>query len=238
VKENVERVIVGKGEVVGFLGPNGAGKTTTMRIITAFMPATSGTVRVAGNDVAKDSLAARRNIGYVPEGMPLYPEMRVCEYLDYRARLKGVSPADQERLLQRAIQEQAVRGNTIAVSRLTSLAQVLNVAVPIAGATPGAAIPLPTTGAVTRTLGTPTPAAQPAFDLGVLIAIFLIVAALVLIAAIVVIFVLRVLPTLRSRRAARAPVSAAPAAATTMLEGERPQHPPIPSPPATTTPGG
>jgi len=81
---------VEKGEIVGFLGPNGAGKTTTMRILTGFMPATSGTVRVGGYDVFSDSLAVRRRIGYVPEGMPLYPEMRVCEYLNFRARVKGV----------------------------------------------------------------------------------------------------------------------------------------------------
>src|SRR4051794_23862497 len=81
---------VERGEIVGFLGPNGAGKTTTMRILTTFLPATSGIVRVAGHDVMTDSLEVRRNIGYLPESVPLYPEMRVEEYLVYRAKLKDV----------------------------------------------------------------------------------------------------------------------------------------------------
>jgi ABC-2 type transport system ATP-binding protein len=81
---------VDKGEIVGFLGPNGAGKTTTMRILTTFMPATSGIARVAGYDVMTESLDVRRNIGYLPESVPLYGEMRVEEYLNYRAKLKGV----------------------------------------------------------------------------------------------------------------------------------------------------
>lgn len=81
---------VDKGEVVGFLGPNGAGKTTTMRILTTYIPATSGTAKVAGFDVMKESLQVRQNLGYLPENVPLYPEMRVEEYLTYRAKLKGV----------------------------------------------------------------------------------------------------------------------------------------------------
>lgn len=81
---------VGKGEVVGFLGPNGAGKTTTMRILTGFMPPTSGTARIAGHDVFYDSLEARRKIGYLPETVPLYTEMTVRGYLEYMARLRGV----------------------------------------------------------------------------------------------------------------------------------------------------
>src|SRR3989440_10223242 len=82
---------VDRGEVVGFLGPNGAGKTTTMRILTSFLPATSGIAKVAGFDVMMQSLDVRRNIGYLPESVPLYPEMRVEEYLGYRAKLKGVT---------------------------------------------------------------------------------------------------------------------------------------------------
>jgi ABC-2 type transport system ATP-binding protein len=78
------------GEVLGFLGPNGAGKTTAMRILTGFLPATDGRVEVCGVDVAQDPLAARARIGYLPESVPLYPEMRVDEYLRYRAALKGV----------------------------------------------------------------------------------------------------------------------------------------------------
>ncbi len=82
---------VGRGEIVGFLGPNGAGKTTTMRILSCYLPATSGTVTIGGYNVFTDSLEVRRRIGYMPENVPLYPEMRVDEYLDFRARLKGVA---------------------------------------------------------------------------------------------------------------------------------------------------
>src|SRR5881396_70845 len=78
---------VGRGEIVGFLGPNGAGKSTTMRILACFMPATSGTARISGFDVFRDSEEVRRRIGYMPENNPLYPEMRVREYLKFRARL-------------------------------------------------------------------------------------------------------------------------------------------------------
>jgi ABC-2 type transport system ATP-binding protein len=81
---------VGKGEILGLLGPNGAGKTTTMRILTSFLPATSGVATVAGFDVMNQSLDVRRRIGYLPESVPLYPEMRVEEYLLYRAKLKSV----------------------------------------------------------------------------------------------------------------------------------------------------
>ncbi len=81
---------VDRGEIVGLLGPNGAGKSTTMRILSSFLPATSGSVRVAGYDVFTDSLEARRCIGFMPENNPLYPEMRVREYLKFRARLKGL----------------------------------------------------------------------------------------------------------------------------------------------------
>src|SRR5476651_937901 len=81
---------VTRGEIVGLLGPNGAGKSTTMRILSCSMPATSGTVRVAGFDVFYDSAEVRRRIGFMPENNPLYPEMRVREYLKFRARLKGL----------------------------------------------------------------------------------------------------------------------------------------------------
>ena len=81
---------VARGEIVGLLGPNGAGKSTTMRVLAGFMPASSGTVRVAGFDVFHDSDEVRRRIGYMPENNPLYPEMRVREYLKFRARLKGL----------------------------------------------------------------------------------------------------------------------------------------------------
>ena len=81
---------VARGEIVGLLGPNGAGKSTTMRILSGFMPATHGTVHVAGFDVFHQSDEVRRRIGYMPENNPLYPEMRVREYLKFRARLKGL----------------------------------------------------------------------------------------------------------------------------------------------------
>lgn len=82
---------VAKGEIVGFLGPNGAGKTTTMRILACFLSATGGSVRVGGFDVLSQSLDVRRCIGYLPERMPLYDDMRVSDYLRYRGRLKGLS---------------------------------------------------------------------------------------------------------------------------------------------------
>ncbi len=81
---------VGKGEIVGFLGPNGAGKSTTMRILSSFMPATSGTASVAGFDVFENSLEARSHLGYMPENVALYTELRVREYLRYRGGIKGV----------------------------------------------------------------------------------------------------------------------------------------------------
>ncbi len=81
---------VPEGEVLGFLGPNGAGKTTTMRMITGFLSATAGKVRVAGLDVDRDPLGVRARIGYLPENVALYPEMRVEEYLRYRAAVEGV----------------------------------------------------------------------------------------------------------------------------------------------------
>jgi ABC-2 type transport system ATP-binding protein len=82
---------VGKGEIMGFLGPNGAGKTTTMRILASFMPPTSGRASIAGFDVFEQSLQARAHLGYMAENVPLYNDMRVTEYLDYRAALKGVA---------------------------------------------------------------------------------------------------------------------------------------------------
>jgi ABC-2 type transport system ATP-binding protein len=85
---------VQKGEILGFLGPNGAGKTTTMRIITGFMPASGGTVRVDGFDVFDTPLDVRRRIGYLPENPPLYPEMNVAGYLRFVAKIKGV-PKDR-----------------------------------------------------------------------------------------------------------------------------------------------
>src|SRR5204863_782097 len=81
---------VGKGEIMGFLGPNGAGKTTTMRILASFMPPTSGRATIAGFDVFTQSLQARAHLGYMPANVPLYGDMRVSAYRDYRAALKGL----------------------------------------------------------------------------------------------------------------------------------------------------
>src|SRR5437764_6735447 len=82
---------VSRGEIMGFLGPNGAGKTTTMRILAGFMPPTSGRASIAGFDVFEQSLQARAHVGYMPENVPLYSGMRVTEYRNYRAAVKGVS---------------------------------------------------------------------------------------------------------------------------------------------------
>ena len=82
---------VEKGEIVGFLGPNGAGKTTTLRMLTGYLPPTAGVATVAGHDIFRESLQARRKIGYMPENVPLYDDMRVKEYLKFRAQLKGLS---------------------------------------------------------------------------------------------------------------------------------------------------
>ena len=83
------------GEIVGFLGPNGAGKTTTMRILAGYLPATTGTARIAGYDVHEHSLAVRQRIGYLPETPPLYPEMTVEGFLYFVARIKGVPAGDR-----------------------------------------------------------------------------------------------------------------------------------------------
>lgn len=93
------------GEVVGFLGPNGAGKTTMMRILSGYMPATSGSVRVGGLDVMDHSKEVRGMIGYLPESCPLYLDMRVNEYLNYRARLKGLNRRVRKRRV-REVKEQ------------------------------------------------------------------------------------------------------------------------------------
>lgn len=85
------------GEILGFLGPNGAGKTTTMRIITGYIPPTSGVVRVAGFDVAQKSLEARKHIGYLPETVPIYPELTPWEYLDFKGRISGMHNARERR---------------------------------------------------------------------------------------------------------------------------------------------
>ncbi len=92
---------VPKGAVVGFLGPNGAGKSTTLKIITCYLPASHGKVTVNGCDVLSDSLAVRRQIGYMPEAIPLYPEMRVVEYLMFRAALRDIPPRSRKSAVDR-----------------------------------------------------------------------------------------------------------------------------------------
>lgn len=81
---------IDKGEIVGFLGPNGAGKTTTMKMLTGYLPPSSGTASIAGYDILDHPLEARRHLGYMPENVPLYEDMRVYDYLEYRAKLKGI----------------------------------------------------------------------------------------------------------------------------------------------------
>jgi ABC-2 type transport system ATP-binding protein len=90
---------VGRGEIVGLLGPNGAGKTTTMRILTTFLAPTSGRASLAGHDVLDEPLEVRRHVGYLPENVPLYNEMRVKEYLGYRAKLKDVPRSRRRRAI-------------------------------------------------------------------------------------------------------------------------------------------
>jgi ABC-2 type transport system ATP-binding protein len=98
------------GQILGFLGPNGAGKTTTMRIITGFMPATSGTVRVDGHDVFEESTEVRRRIGYLPENPPLYNDMSTAAYLRFVARLKGLGRADAATALDRVVETCGLTG--------------------------------------------------------------------------------------------------------------------------------
>jgi ABC-2 type transport system ATP-binding protein len=98
---------VPKGRIVGFLGPNGAGKTTTMRILTCFLPPTSGTATVAGFDVLKQPMEVKKRIGYLPESPPVYPEMEVHEYLSFVGRLKGIPSSS----LARRVDEVSERCN-------------------------------------------------------------------------------------------------------------------------------
>jgi ABC-2 type transport system ATP-binding protein len=93
----------GMGEVLGFLGPNGAGKTTTMRVITGFMPATTGTVKVAGYDIFDDSYEVRKRIGYLPENPPLYNDMTVVTYLHFVAKIRGIAKAELSDSMDRVL---------------------------------------------------------------------------------------------------------------------------------------
>jgi ABC-2 type transport system ATP-binding protein len=101
---------VDKGEVLGFLGPNGAGKTTTMRILSGFMPASSGRASVAGYDVFAQALEVRRRVGYLPENVPLYQEMTVGGYLQFVAEVKGIPYAQRARKIGAVTEACGVRG--------------------------------------------------------------------------------------------------------------------------------
>lgn len=95
---------VAKGEILGFLGPNGAGKSTTMRMITGFIPPSASTVQIGGRDITRDSLAARRKMGYLPENAPVYPDMSVRGFLDFCARIRGFKGAARQRKLDETIE--------------------------------------------------------------------------------------------------------------------------------------
>jgi ABC-2 type transport system ATP-binding protein len=99
---------VEKGQIVGFLGPNGAGKTTTMRVLTCFLPPTTGTANVAGYDVIEQPMEVKKRIGYLPETPPVYPEMEVAEYLNFVGRLKGIPSADIARRVDEVVGRCAV----------------------------------------------------------------------------------------------------------------------------------
>ena len=99
---------VDRGEILGFLGPNGAGKTTTMRVLTCYFPPSSGTAQVAGFDILKDSLQVRRNVGYLPENVPLYLDMPVETYLHFAADVKGVAGRERRRRVQEVMDECAL----------------------------------------------------------------------------------------------------------------------------------
>lgn len=94
---------VEKGGVVGFLGPNGAGKTTTIRILSCYHPATDGSASIAGFDCFTQSMEVRRRVGYLPESTPLYPEMRVREYLNFRGKLRGMDASERHSAIRRVV---------------------------------------------------------------------------------------------------------------------------------------
>lgn len=96
---------VGKGEILGFLGPNGAGKSTTMRMVTGFIPPTSGTAIIGNHDILNDPISARKKIGYLPENAPVYPDMTVYGYLDFCADIRGFSGSDRKRKVEETLEK-------------------------------------------------------------------------------------------------------------------------------------
>ena len=124
---------VAPGTIVGFLGPNGAGKSTTMRILACFLPASAGTAKVAGYDVFRDSMEVRKRIGYLPENVPLYNDMRVAPYLDFVAEVKGVPRASRrqrvaevmDRCLIADVQHRLIRNLSKGYRQRVGLAQAL-----------------------------------------------------------------------------------------------------------------
>jgi ABC-2 type transport system ATP-binding protein len=109
-----------KGSILGFLGPNGAGKTTTMRIITGFMPATSGTITVDGYDIFTSPLLVKSRIGYLPEIPPLYPEMNVKGYLNFVGRLKGVPGSERKSKVEQVVEQCGLKEKYTALIRSLS----------------------------------------------------------------------------------------------------------------------
>src|SRR5438874_5859143 len=124
---------VAPGEIVGFLGPNGAGKSTTMRILSCFLPASGGTAKVAGFDVFRESMEVRKRIGYLPENVPLYGDMRVAPYLDFVAEVKGTPRATRhqrvgeamERCLIADVQTRLIKNLSKGYRQRVGLAQAL-----------------------------------------------------------------------------------------------------------------
>jgi len=124
---------VAPGDIVGFLGPNGAGKSTTMRILSCFLPASSGSAKVAGYDVFRESMEVRKRIGYMPESVPLYADMRVGAYLDFVAEVKGLGRSARrsrvadimERCLITDMQDRLIRNLSKGYRQRVGLAQAL-----------------------------------------------------------------------------------------------------------------
>lgn len=112
---------VNQGEIVGFLGPNGAGKTTTIRMLTGYIPPTSGTAKIAGHDIFSESLLAKQKIGYMPENVPLYDDMRVREYLLFRAELKGLRGQEIKKNMNEALELCSIK--TIKSQMISSLSK-------------------------------------------------------------------------------------------------------------------